>query len=85
MQILVDLADQFQRKVAFVGRGMLQTSEAAQRLGYLEAAGGPDDSRHRGRVVAAIARALLATGSQENRSRRCRASRSTITAREGRP
>ncbi len=36
MQILVDLADQFQRKVAFVGRGMLQTSEAAQRLGYLK-------------------------------------------------
>jgi ribonuclease J len=35
MQILVDLADQFGRKVAFVGRGMLQTSEAAQRLGYL--------------------------------------------------
>jgi ribonuclease J len=36
MQILVDLADQFQRKVAFVGRGMLQTSDAAQRLGYLK-------------------------------------------------
>jgi ribonuclease J len=35
MQILVDLAAQFGRKVAFVGRGMLQTSEAAQRLGYL--------------------------------------------------
>src|SRR3954469_8370178 len=35
MQILVDLAEQFGRKVAFVGRGMLQTSEAAQRLGYL--------------------------------------------------
>jgi ribonuclease J len=36
MQILVDLAGQFGRKVAFVGRGMLQTSEAAQRLGYLK-------------------------------------------------
>jgi ribonuclease J len=35
MQILVDLAAQFNRQVAFVGRGMLQTSEAAQRLGYL--------------------------------------------------
>src|SRR3954467_4589687 len=35
MQIVVDLAAQFGRKVAFVGRGMLQTSEAAQRLGYL--------------------------------------------------
>ena len=36
MQILVDLADRFGRKVAFVGRGMLRTSEAAQRLGYLK-------------------------------------------------
>jgi ribonuclease J len=35
MQILVDLAGQFGRKVAFVGRGMLETSQAAQRLGYL--------------------------------------------------
>jgi ribonuclease J len=36
MQILVNLAEQFGRKVAFVGRGMLQTSDAAQRLGYLK-------------------------------------------------
>src|SRR6195256_4421232 len=35
MQILVDLAAQFDRKVAFVGRGMIQSSEIAQRLGYL--------------------------------------------------
>jgi ribonuclease J len=35
MQILVDLAAQFGRKVAFVGRGMLDTSQSAQRLGYL--------------------------------------------------
>jgi ribonuclease J len=35
MQILVDLATQFERKVAFVGRGMIQNSEIAQRLGYL--------------------------------------------------
>ena len=35
MQILVDLAAQFDRKVAFVGRGMLRNSEVAQRLGYL--------------------------------------------------
>jgi ribonuclease J len=35
IQILVDLAQQFDRKVAFVGRGMIQNSEIAQRLGYL--------------------------------------------------
>src|SRR4029079_5491756 len=35
MQIVVDLAAQFDRKVAFVGRGMIRTSEIAQRLGYL--------------------------------------------------
>jgi ribonuclease J len=35
MQLLVDLAAQFDRKVAFVGRGMLRNSEIAQRLGHL--------------------------------------------------
>jgi len=35
MQILVNLATQFDRKVAFVGRGMIRNSEIAQRLGYL--------------------------------------------------
>jgi ribonuclease J len=35
LQILVDLAAQFDRKVAFVGRGMQQTSQIAARLGYL--------------------------------------------------
>jgi ribonuclease J len=36
MQVLVDLAAQFDRKVAFVGRGMEKNSEIAQRLGYLK-------------------------------------------------
>jgi ribonuclease J len=35
MQILVDLAAQFDRQVAFVGRGVMENSETAQRLGYL--------------------------------------------------
>jgi ribonuclease J len=35
MQIVVDLAVQFDRKVAFVGRGMIENSQIAQRLGYL--------------------------------------------------
>ncbi len=35
MQLIVDLAAQFNRQVAFVGRGMVANSEIAQRLGYL--------------------------------------------------
>jgi ribonuclease J len=35
MQILVDLAAQFERKVAFVGRGVVENSLVGQRLGYL--------------------------------------------------
>src|SRR4051794_10806434 len=40
MQIVVDLAAQFDRKVAFVGRGMIENSAIAQRLGYLRMPGG---------------------------------------------
>jgi ribonuclease J len=64
MQILVDLAAQFGRRVAFVGRGMLQTSEAAQRLGYLRIPAGRTirdsdvDTLPRSEVL------CLATGSQ---------------------
>lgn len=35
MQVVVDLAAQFDRKVAFIGRGMIENSTIAQRLGYL--------------------------------------------------
>jgi ribonuclease J len=35
MQIIVDLAVQFDRRVAFVGRGMNENSQIAQRLGHL--------------------------------------------------
>ncbi|MDR1989965.1 MAG: ribonuclease J [Acidobacteriaceae bacterium] len=35
MQIVVDLAAQFDRKVAFTGRGMIENSQIAQRLGRL--------------------------------------------------
>jgi ribonuclease J len=40
MQILVDLAAQFDRRVAFVGRGVVDNSEIAQRLGYLRVPAG---------------------------------------------
>jgi ribonuclease J len=35
MQILANLAQQFGRKLAFVGRGMIEHSQIAQQLGYL--------------------------------------------------
>jgi ribonuclease J len=35
IQVLVDLAAQFERKVAFVGRSLVQNAEIAQRLGFL--------------------------------------------------
>jgi ribonuclease J len=35
LQVLVTLAEQFDRQVAFVGRGMQQNSQIAERLGYL--------------------------------------------------
>jgi ribonuclease J len=40
MQILVDLAVQFDRRVAFVGRGMNENSQVAQRLGHLRVPAG---------------------------------------------
>ena len=40
MQVLVDLAVQFDRRVAFVGRSMERTTEIAQRLGFLKVPSG---------------------------------------------
>ena len=40
MQILVDLAAQFDRRVAFVGRGVIDNAEVAQRLKYLRVPSG---------------------------------------------
>jgi len=36
LQILVNMAAQFGRKVAFLGRGMVESSQLAQRLGFLK-------------------------------------------------
>jgi ribonuclease J len=64
MQVLVDLAAQFERKVAFVGRSIVQNSEIAQRLGYLRIPAGQqirdsDISSHTSQDVLCIT-----TGSQ---------------------
>jgi ribonuclease J len=64
VQILIDLAAQFDRKVAFVGRGMNENSTIAQRLGHLHFPSGvvikdSDVPRFRPRDVV-----CLVTGSQ---------------------
>jgi ribonuclease J len=40
VQLLVDLATQFDRKVAFVGRSLVQNAEIAQQLGFLRVPSG---------------------------------------------
>ena len=40
IQVLVDLAEQFDRKVAFVGRGVVENTEIALRLGLLDVPSG---------------------------------------------
>ena len=64
MQILVDLAAQFDRKVAFIGRGVIENSEIAQRLGYLRIPGGVQirDSDVRGYPAQDVV--CICTGSQ---------------------
>jgi ribonuclease J len=64
MQILVDLAAQFDRRVAFVGRGMNDNSEIAQRLGYLRIPAGVQirDSEVRGFPAQDVV--CICTGSQ---------------------
>ena len=64
MQILVNLAARFGRKVAFVGRGMIENSQIAQRLGHLHIPAGvqirdADISHHPSEQVL-----CLTTGSQ---------------------
>ncbi len=64
MQVVVDLAAQFERKVAFVGRGMIGTSTIAQELGYLTIPTGVQirDSDVRNHPAAEVV--CLTTGSQ---------------------
>src|SRR5262249_36738055 len=64
MQILVDLAAQFDRKVAFVGRSLVQNAEIAQRLGHLRMPAGVQirDSDVQGYASQDVL--CIATGSQ---------------------
>lgn len=64
MQILVDLAAQFDRKVAFVGRGMMENSKIAQRLGYLKIPAGVQIADSEVGTYPAQDVLVLATGSQ---------------------
>jgi ribonuclease J len=64
MQILVDLAAQFDRKVAFLGRGMIRNSEIAQRLGYLRIPAGVQIRDSEVNSYPAQDVLCLATGSQ---------------------
>jgi ribonuclease J len=64
VQLLVDLAQQFDRKVAFLGRGMIENTQIAQRLGRLRV---PPGLQVRDSDVAAHPAGdvlCLATGSQ---------------------
>lgn len=64
LQILVDLAAQFDRHVAFVGRGMQQTSQIAARLGYLKIPAGLEIRDADVREYPADDVVCLCTGSQ---------------------
>jgi ribonuclease J len=64
MQIVVDLAAQFDRHVAFVGRGMQENSEIAQRLGYLRVPAGVQIRDSEVRNFPAQDVVCLCTGSQ---------------------
>src|SRR6185312_7678550 len=64
MQILVDLASQFDRKVAFAGRGMIENSKIAQRLGCLKIPSGVQIADSEVALLPAQDVLVLATGSQ---------------------
>ena len=81
LQIVIDLAAQFDRKVAFVGRGMNENSQIAQRLGFLHV---PTGGRDQGLGRAALARrgrCLPGDGFAGEPTPRCRASPLTIPPR----
>lgn len=64
MQIIIDLAAQFDRRVAFVGRGMINNSQIGQRLGFLRVPAGVAIKDSDVGVFPAQDVVCLATGSQ---------------------
>ena len=64
MQILADLAAQFDRRLAFVGRGVVDNSETAQRLGYLRVPAGVQIRDSEVRSYPAQDVVCICTGSQ---------------------
>ena len=80
MQILVDLAAQFDRKVAFVGRGMMQNSEIALRLGYLRIPAACRYAIPRSGTIPRRTSSASRPDPRASRCRRSRGSRSTTTA-----
>jgi ribonuclease J len=64
MQIVIDLAAQFDRKVAFVGRGVVENSQIALRLGHLRIPGGMQVRDSDVRNLPSQEVLCIATGSQ---------------------
>lgn len=64
IQILVDLAARFGRRVAFVGRGMVDNTQTAERLGYLRVPPGLIVRESEVRHLAPSEVLCLTTGSQ---------------------
>jgi ribonuclease J len=64
LQIIVDLAAQFDRKVAFVGRGMIENSQIAQKLGFLHVPTGVSIKDSDVPIFPAQDVVCMATGSQ---------------------
>src|SRR5258708_39891479 len=64
MQIVVDLADQFDRKLAFVGRGVMENAQIAMRLGYLRIPPGVQIRDSEIKNYPAQSVAIICTGSQ---------------------
>ena len=64
MQLLVDLAAQFDRKVALVGRGIVENAQIAMRLGHLRIPGGLQIRESDVRSFPAQDVLCLCTGSQ---------------------